>query len=82
MSYDAISRTYQIIPNKKVKAKSYNIEISLSDNFLEENFYSFYVIILPKLNEKEIIKEKKMSEVQGIFKLQKIFRDSTAELRL
>jgi hypothetical protein len=54
MSYDASSRTYQIMPNKQVKAKNYIIEISLSDTFTEENLYWFTVRVLPKQNEQEI----------------------------
>ena len=36
------------MPEKEVKAKSYIIEISLSDTFAEENLYWFTVRILPK----------------------------------
>jgi hypothetical protein len=50
MSYDVSSRTYLIMPDKQTKAKSYIIEISLSDTFAEENFYWFTVRVLPKQN--------------------------------
>jgi hypothetical protein len=48
MSYDDSSRIFQIMPNDLVKAKSYIIEISLSDTFAEENLYWFTVRVLPK----------------------------------
>ena len=48
MSFDASSHTYQIMPEMKSKAKSYVIEISLSDTFAGENLYWFTVKILPK----------------------------------
>ena len=81
MNYDASTRTYQIMPNYQVKPQNYTIEISLSDTFAEENFYWFTVRVLPKHYEQELKKDKKMVTVQGIFKLQMIYRDSTAELR-
>ena len=54
MSYDASSRTYQIMPDIQAKAKSYIIEISLSDTFTDENLYWFTVRILPKVDQQQI----------------------------
>ena len=54
MSYDASSRTYQIMPNKQVKSQSYVIEISLSDTFTEENIYWFTVRVLQKIKQQQI----------------------------
>ena len=57
------------MPDEQVKPQNYTIEVSLSDTFTVENFYSFTVRVLPKNNEQEIKKDKKMVIVQGMFKL-------------
>ena len=54
MSYDASSRTYQIMPDDQVKAKAYIIEISLSDTFTVENLHWFTVRVLPKDDQPQI----------------------------
>jgi hypothetical protein len=57
------------MPDEKVKAQDYIIEISLSDTFTIENFYKFTVRILPKFNEQEMKKDKNKVGLQGKFKL-------------